>query len=145
MANPPITDTSLNKKAKFITKHDRDTTAWQGTIQATAITADTAALFGDLKAYNEGVRRTDPTVPTDLSQLHFFLMKLDNIIQSTTPTASVVAFATEWIMDNTLVFPDQLSKITIYVTEASTAQHGDILTVLKAAGYTAVLGPIVAL
>jgi len=131
MSNPSIDESSVDRLITFTTKHDTDTTIWRGVVSG-IVSRRLAAREWDIQSYNEGVRRTDPTVSTNLDTLDYFILTLDN----GTSGSQTRSFAYQWIADNSLVFLDAASRVTIEILEPSTNDHDQILTVLRAAGYT---------
>lgn len=136
MATNTITDEHKGKKVQFKSKSTKDTTTWKGTVEATA-TYSVAKLFGDLLAYNRAVQKTDSLVG-EVDTLDYFLIILDN----NSGTSQIVAFANEWIQEGTLDIIEEDVNVNIIVYDTSTADHSNILTVLREAGYKAVIKSI---
>lgn len=125
--------TMVDRTCSFKTKNPNDTTLWVGTIEGVALSQRLAARDENLAAYNAAVRQVDSTVPSDLSQLHFFAISLP---ANTGGAAEVRTFAEEWLTDGSFKLTDQLSTAVITVPFDQTSQSvADILAQLFNAGY----------
>lgn len=136
MTTNTITEEHNGKKVQFRSKSTKDTTVWKGTIHAIATYA-VAKVFGDLLAYNRAVQKTDPLVG-EVDTLNYFIITLDN----NTGSSQVLAFANEWIQEGTLDIIEEDVNVNVIVYDTSTADHNNILTILREAGYKAVIKSI---
>ena len=122
----------VNQSYTFRSKNANDPTVYTGVI--TGICAYSEALkYDNLVALNQACRATDPTIPADVSTIpYFFSFRLSN----TTGTQTDYIFAPDWIVDGSFTLIDQTSSVTVLVMDAQTADHTQIVEVLRAAGYT---------
>ena len=130
-------DSTLNgKKISFQSKYSKDTTLWKGTVVGTATYAY-AKLNADVLSYYSYVKKEDSTIG-DVDTLSYFIIILDN--DSSVQQTHV--FANEWISSGTLQVIEEDITVTIEVYDTETANHNNIISVLKSAGYKAVIKSI---
>lgn len=127
-----LNQTHKGRTVRFASKASTDATVWKGRVEAVALTYDIARSFSDVEAYNALVRRYDAAVPVAANSLNYFLVRLD------TEGQPVRAFAEEWLAANTFEVLDEKTELIIKVYDFPEADHANILTVLRAGGYTAV-------
>lgn len=113
----------------FRSKDPTDTTNWIGTLESVG-TYRSIRPYGDPRARNESVRQTDPSIPSDVTVLTYFLITVEN--NSTQPTTML--FADEWIEAGSLneVLLGNQVKILVDDPGNNTQQ---ILSILANAGY----------
>lgn len=129
MAFSSIRDVSEGAIISFRTKNPNDTVNWQGTLEAIG-TLRAVQTYGNPAPYNEAVRQSDPSVPSDLSSLTYFLITVDN--DSTSPTLSV--FADEWILPGSLNEISLGNQVKLLVDDPKKDTQA-ILSLLASAGY----------
>jgi len=120
----------LGKTVTFRSKNTLDEILWTGRFEG-LVTAVIAQNYADLVSYNANVRLADTTVSADVTTLNFFIITLAN----TTGPAQKYAFAEEWILSGSFEVIDQQTQVTVIVYDSPNADHGVILTALRAAGY----------
>lgn len=132
MATIYVTSAMIGEQIKFSSKNTTDATAYVGELVG-LISADIAGSYGDITSYNAAVQKADPTVGA-LTALNYFLVKLNN--GQTTP--SIVVFANEWISPGSFAVVQNAQIYTVNVYDMPSTGVANILSVLQAAGYTAV-------
>lgn len=113
----------------FRSKNANDLVVWQGTLEAVG-TYRLIRDYANPSAYNEAVRQTDPSVPSDVTLLTYFLITVDNAANQ--PIKQI--FADEWIQAGSLVQVNLGNFVTLQIQDPfSNVQT--ILSVLANAGY----------
>lgn len=127
-----VKDLEEGSMITFRSKNANDTVLWKGTLEMCAGTYRAIRSYMNPAAYNEAVRQSDPSVPSDVSLLTYFLITVDN--DADQPTMQV--FAQEWIEPGSLAVINLGNKVTLRVDDP----HNDvqqILSLLASAGYSA--------
>ena len=119
----------------FRSKNVVDTVIWKGVLESVG-TYRSIRGYMNPASYNEAVRQVDPTVPSDVTLLTYFLITVDN--DATEPT--IQAFAQEWIEAGSLTVLDLGSKVTIQVDDPLNDSQR-ILSLLASAGYASKILP----
>lgn len=113
----------------FRSKNVNDTVLWQGTLESKGTYRSIKHMFNP-KAYNEAVRQSDATVPSDISLLHYFIITVDN--SSTEQTTWV--HAKEWIQAGSLAVVNLGNKVSLEIQDPlSNVQR--IQSILANSGY----------
>ena len=113
----------------FRSKNANDTVGWRGTLESIG-TYRSIIGHGNPAAYNEAVRQSDSTVPSDLTSLTYFLITVDNDANS--PTMQL--FANEWIEPGSLHQIALGNQVTIKIDDPNNNTQA-ILSLLANAGY----------
>jgi hypothetical protein len=129
MAFSSIRDITEGQVISFRSKNVNDPVFWQGTLE---LIGTYRAIQDRINpaAYNEAVRQSDPTVPSDLSLLTYFVITVDN--SSTSPTMQV--FAQEWITPGSLNVIALGNQVKLLVDDPNNNTQ-TILSLLASAGY----------
>ncbi len=126
-----INSSLIGQTISYLSKNTNDQVAWEGKLEG-LVTAAIAQNFSDVVSYNSAVRLSDPTVSTDLTVLNFFIITLAN----NTGPVQRYAFAEEWILAGSLSVVSQQVAVSVIVYDSPLSNHSQILTVLRAAGYS---------
>jgi hypothetical protein len=129
MTTITINDVTPGSTISFRSKNANDLVSWVGTLLFIGV-YQAILPYGNPAAYNAAVRQADPTVPTDVTTLTYFLVKVDN--GATTPTLQL--FAQEWIAPGSLVQTDLGNAVKILVQDPAVNTQA-ILSLLASAGY----------
>lgn len=133
MSNTPTTPLSsslMGRTVSFRSKNSSDTTVYSGVIDG-VVSYNMASKMCDVISYNAAVRQADPTVSSDPTALNYFVIKLDN----TTGPQTDYIFAVEWIVDGSWTLTDLATIVTIEVSDLPTADHTQILALLRSGNY----------
>lgn len=125
-----IKDIPQGSMVTFRSKSMSDPTMWRGVLEMVG-TYRSIRRYTNPAAYNQAVRQTDPTVPTDETVLTYFLVTVDN--DQTEKTELV--FAQEWIQTGSLVVIDPGHKVTVVVDDPNNDPLL-IVSLLASAGYS---------
>ena len=123
----------IGHMVSFQSKSTKDATTWRGKVDG-IVSYNIARQYGDVISYNAAVQNSDPDVP-NVEDLTYFVFALDN----GEGDVQLRVFANEWILDSSFHILDEKVPIRVTVYDAPENDHANIITVLKAAGYTAVL------
>jgi hypothetical protein len=126
-----ITPATIGQTVTFLSKNAADQVVWEGRVEG-LVTSVIAQQYSDIVSYNAAVRLVDPTVSTDLTTLHFFVLTLQN----NTGPVQRYAFAEEWIANGSFSVINQQAQVTVIVYDIPSSDHQQILTALRAAGYS---------
>lgn len=124
-----VKDIDSGSTITFRSKKPNDTVAWVGTLESVG-TYKSIRAYLNPAAYNEAVRQVDPSVPSDVTTLTYFLITVDN--NANEPT--VMVFASEWISNGSLNVVSLGNKVTIQVDDPNN-NVTSILSLLASAGY----------
>ena len=113
----------------FRSKNPADLVVWRGTLESVGTYRSIRSHFNPA-AYNEAVRQVDPSVPSDITTLTYFMVTVDN--DATEPT--MLVFAQEWIPSGSLAVLNLGNKVKIEVTDPLNDTQR-ILSILANAGY----------
>lgn len=126
-----IKDVEPGSMVTFRSKNANDTVLWRGVVEMNRGTYKSIRNYTNPAAYNQAVRQTDPTVPSDETTLNYFLITVDN--NSSNPTTLV--FAQEWIEPGSLVVITPGNKVTLQVDDPNNNTN-QIISILANAGYS---------
>lgn len=130
-----VSDLDLGTIISFRSKRADDTVLWRGKLIGTGIYEYIRAISNP-QPYNEAVRQSDPTVPSDVTLLNYFIIVIDN--DASVPTTQV--FAEEWLETGSLTVINLNNKVKVQVEDPfSNAQA--IVSLLASAGYTSRIIP----
>lgn len=129
MALTSVKQATQGSVISFRSKNPNDTTVWQGTLESIG-TYRSIRSYLNPQSYNEAVRQSDPTVSSDVTDLTYFLITVDN--QATQPTTMV--FADEWVEPGSLNEVALGNQVTIRVSDPLNNTQ-TILSLLASAGY----------
>lgn len=129
MTTQYVTNDLIGERIRFQSKNDKDSTVWEGTVAA-IVTPTLAQTYSNTVVYHENVRRVDPEIPT-LENCHHFVIML--------ASGGFRAFCNEWILNGSFTHIQERVRITVDVYDLPTNDPNDIITVLQAAGYKAVI------
>lgn len=125
-----LSSSLIGRTVTFRSKHSSDTIVYSGVIDG--ITSyNMASKMGDITSYNAAVRQADPTVSSDVTTLNYFVIRLDN----TTGPQTDYVFALEWIVAGSWTLTDLATVVTIEVYDTPTADHTQILALLRSGNY----------
>ena len=113
----------------FRSKNPNDLVVWQGTLESIG-TYRSIRSYTNPASYNEAVRQSDPTVSSDITDLTYFLITVDN--QAEQPTMMV--FADEWITPGSLNNGSLGNQIIVRIDDPLNNPQ-TILSILANAGY----------
>lgn len=136
MAISAVKDIAQGTMISFRSKRADDTVAWRGILEMPIGTYRSVRGYGDQRPYNEAVRRVDPSVTSDITDLTYFLITLDNSAEND----ATYVFAQEWIEEGSLVAITPGNKVTIQVDDV-TSDPQSILSLLASAGYSCKIIP----
>lgn len=136
MATLTVKDIAEGSSISFRSKNASDTTDWVGTLEIPVGTYRAIRGYTDPRAYNAGARQVDPTIPSDVSQLTYFLITVDNGAEQ--PTMQV--FAQEWIEPGSLNVLTLGNQVTLMVEDPNNNSQA-ILSLLASAGYKSQILP----
>lgn len=127
---PDIEALPFKSIISFRSKKVSDTTLWTGTLIGRGV-YESFRDDGSVQPYNEAVRQVDPSVPSDWTELSYFLIRIAN--NGTTRDA---LFAKEWILDGSLQVLTQSALQVVTVSDP----YGDtnrLLNYIRSGGYSA--------
>ncbi len=127
-----IKDIEPGSTITFKSKNATDLVTWRGTLESSGTYRSIKGYMSDPRAYNEAARQTDPSIPSDITELHYFLITVDN--NATSP--QIVVFAEEWILPGSLVKIDLAKQVTLKIDDPLNDTQ-KILSLLAEGGYTA--------
>lgn len=130
MAVSSIKNVEEGALISFRSKRATDTVTWKGTLESVGTYRSIKDRMNP-SSYNEGVRQVDPSVPSDVTLLTYFLITVDN--DATTPTMQV--FADEWIVPGSLYVISPGSQVTVVVDDPKQDPTA-IVSLLASAGYS---------
>lgn len=131
MATTSVNDIDLGTIITFRSKNPTDTVLWRGSLLA-KVTYDIAKAYENPAAFHQGVRQVDQTVPLDVKDLTYFIIKVDND-QS---VATTKIYAQEWILPGSLSVVSVGNKVRLQVDDPKNNTQL-ILSILANAGYSA--------
>lgn len=126
-----VDDVDSGSIITFRSKNANDTVIWRGTLEMKSGTYKAIRGYGNPSSYNQAVRQSDPTVPSDETLLHYFLITVDNNADN----ATTVVFAEEWIEAGSLAVINPGNKVTLVVDDPN-SNPTLIQSILANAGYT---------
>ena len=129
MAETSIKNVAEGSVVSFRSKNPNDTVIWQGTLESIG-TYRSIRGYTNPTSYNEAVRQNDPTVPSDITSLTYFLITVDN--NAELPIMQV--FADEWITPGSLNKVSLGTQVTLQVEDPLNHPQ-TILSLLASAGY----------
>ena len=124
-----IRDVQEGSVVSFRSKNPNDLVFWKGTLESIGTYRSIIGL-GNPAPYNEAVRQSDPSVSSDLTNLTYFTITVDN--DSSNPTTQV--FANEWIQPGSLHQVALGNQITVKIDDPKNNTQA-ILSLLAGAGY----------
>ena len=113
----------------FRSKNPNDTVVWKGVLESRGTYRSILGLENPAP-YNQAVRQSDPSVPSDETLLSYFTITVDN--DSSIPVTKV--FADEWIQPGSLNEIALGNKVTLQVDDPLNNTQA-ILSLLASAGY----------
>ena len=125
-----LKDITNGETISFRSKDPSDLVDWRGTLESTG-TFRSVRGYGDPRAQNERVRQVDPTVPSDVTELNFFLITVDN--KSSAP--QIYLFAEEWIVPGSLQKVALASQVSVRIDDPF-SDPVKILGILAEHGYS---------
>lgn len=130
MAITSIKDVPEGSLITFRSKDPSDLVDWRGTLESIGTYRSIRDRINPASR-NEAVRQTDQTVPSDVTQLTYFLITVDN--EATQPTMMV--FANEWITPGSLHIITLNNQVSIQIDDPNN-DTPKILSILAGAGYS---------
>lgn len=130
-----VSDLDLGTIISFRSKRADDTVLWRGKLIGTGIYEYIRAISNP-QPYNEAVRQSDPTVPSDVTLLNYFIIVIDN--DASVPTTQV--FAEEWLETGSLTVINLNNKVKVQVEDPFNNAQA-IVSLLASAGYTSRIIP----
>ena len=124
-----IDEIPIGSMITFRSKRETDTVVWRGVLEG-KVSYLIARGYEDPRSYNEAVRQSEPTIPSDVTLLDYFLVTLDNSAE----VKETKAFAQEWIESGTLAIINPGNKVTILVQDPL-SNPNQIVSLLASAGY----------
>ena len=129
-----VTESIINETVTFTSKNPTDPTVYKGVISG-IITYGLSGNFGfDSVSYNAAVQRADPSVGA-VNTLNYFIITLTN--DQSQPTNRL--FADEWIAPGSFSVIQNAAVFNFNIYDLPSTGSDQILNVLRAAGYNAVL------
>jgi hypothetical protein len=130
MPNLTINDVDIGDKIRFRSKNLSDETVWVGTLLSRGSYRGYKAFLSNPIPYNNAVRQVDATVTSDVTELTYFMVEIDNGAEN--PVTRI--FANEWITAGSLsVITEGVSK-TIKV-DIPDGNIENVVALLASAGY----------
>ena len=128
-----VTVTNLTQSVVFQSKNTTDVVEYSGVISG-IVTYQEALQYFDVNSYNAAVQQADPTVGA-ASLNNYFLIKINN----GSGQIATYAFANEWISVGSFSVVDNTVIVNIAVYDAPANDHNQIITLLQANGFRAVI------
>lgn len=129
----------IGKRVLFQSKNTKDKVNWRGTLIGTG-TLSLVQQYGNLAAYHEAVKKTDPELPS-LQDCNFFIVILDDV-PADGDSQKTRAFANEWIVPGSYEPIIEKVRVVVEVYDLPTNNHAQIITALHNQGYRGVITAI---